>query len=98
VPVGGWLRGAYRWLVDEYLLGDRAASRGLFEPEVVRRLAAAHHAGENHSERLWSLINLEIWHRIFLDGEDVDHVIAAEASSLRRGDVAPLRHARVGSA
>ncbi|MBW8861441.1 MAG: asparagine synthase (glutamine-hydrolyzing) [Acidobacteria bacterium] len=98
VPVGRWLRRAYRWLVDEYVLGDRAASRGLFVPDVVRRMAAAHHAGENHSERLWSLINLEIWQRIFVDGEDVDHVIAAEPVSLRRAALAPPRHARAGSA
>jgi len=71
VPVGRWLRGPYRWLIDEYVLGERAASRDLFEPATVRRLVAAHLSGENHSERLWSLINLEVWQRIFIDGEDV---------------------------
>jgi len=74
VPVGRWLRGPYRWVVDEYVLGDRAASRDLFERAAVRRLVAAHMSGENHSERLWSLINLEMWQRIFLDGEDAKHV------------------------
>ncbi|HKW46897.1 MAG TPA: asparagine synthase (glutamine-hydrolyzing), partial [Gemmatimonadaceae bacterium] len=59
VPVGRWLRGPYRWLLDEYLLGERATARVLFEPSVVRRVVSEHLAGVNHSERLWALINLE---------------------------------------
>jgi asparagine synthase (glutamine-hydrolysing) len=79
VPVGRWLRGPYRWLLDEYVLGDRAMARALFEPTALRQLVAEHLAGENHSERLWSLINLEVWHRIFIDGEEAGHVIVDEA-------------------
>ena len=75
VPVGRWVRGPFGWLVDEFVLGERAVARDLFEASVVRRLVAAHQAGENHSERLWSLINLEVWQRIFLDGEDPQHVV-----------------------
>jgi asparagine synthase (glutamine-hydrolysing) len=53
------------------VLGERALARGLFEPAATRRLAGEHAAGAaDHAERLWSLVNLEIWQRIFLDGED----------------------------
>ena len=76
VPVGRWLRGPYRWLVDEYVSSERALARHLFEPAAVRRLAAQHQSGVNHAQRLWALINLEVWHRIFLDGEDVERVTA----------------------
>jgi asparagine synthase (glutamine-hydrolysing) len=70
VPVGAWLRGAFRPLLDEYVLSERALARGLFRPEGLRRLVAEHMAGHaRHEERLWMLMNLEIWHRIFLDGE-----------------------------
>ena len=69
VPIGAWFRGAYRTVVDEYVLGPRAMQRGLFDPNAVRSLVEAHARGENHSERLWSLVNLEMWQRIFLDGE-----------------------------
>jgi hypothetical protein len=58
------------------VLSHRAAGRGLFEPAVVRRIVAAHQSGENHSERLWALINLEVWQRIFLEGEDAKQVMA----------------------
>jgi asparagine synthase (glutamine-hydrolysing) len=69
VPVGAWFRGPYRHIVDEYVLSERAASRKLFAPAYVRELVARHQAGENHTERLWSLVNVEIWLRRFMDGE-----------------------------
>jgi len=75
VPVGAWLRNEYRPLVDEFVVGPRALARGLFSADAVRSMAAAHaSASENHSQRLWTLINLEIWQRIFLDGESVDAI------------------------
>lgn len=70
VPVGAWLRGEFRSLLDEYLLSARAMERGIFEPDFVRNLVARHEAGENHAERLWMLMNFEIWQRRFLDGEE----------------------------
>lgn len=69
VPVGGWFRGAYSQIVDDYVLSDRAISRGIFNRNYVRELVARHAAGENHTERLWMLVNFEIWHRHFIDGE-----------------------------
>src|SRR5947207_5648517 len=63
VPVGAWLRGAYRPIVDEYVLGARALARGLFAPDALKAMVASHVAGEqNHGQRLWALVNLEIWH------------------------------------
>jgi asparagine synthase (glutamine-hydrolysing) len=71
VPVGAWLRGPFSNVVDEYVLNSRAIERGIFNPGFVRELVARHGAGENHTERLWTLINFEIWQRRFLDGEPV---------------------------
>lgn len=72
VPVGVWLRGKFSHIVDEYVLGERAMSRRIFDTDWVRSLVARHLTGENHSERLWMLINFEIWQRRFLDGEDTE--------------------------
>jgi asparagine synthase (glutamine-hydrolysing) len=69
VPVGAWLRGAWRPLLDEYVVGSRARERGLFDGAAVDRLVREHVAGVNHSERLWALLTFEIWARVFLDGE-----------------------------
>ena len=87
VPVGAWLRGAYAPLVQEFVLGERAMARGLFAPDALRALVAAHAAGQgNHAERLWMLLNLEIWHRIFLDAEPVERIMdPAHASRMLAG-------------
>ena len=78
VPVAPWLRGSWRFLLDEYVLGDRAKARGLFSESELRRLVAEHDAGvRNHAERLWALINLEVWQRVFLDGEGRNMRLAA---------------------
>jgi asparagine synthase (glutamine-hydrolysing) len=70
VPIGAWFRGPYAQVLDEYILGSRARERGLFNPEFVRALVNQHQRGEvDHSERLWSLVNLEMWLRRFVDGE-----------------------------
>lgn len=69
VPIGAWLRGRYSRLLDEYVLGERATTRGIFDRDYVAGLVARHKAGENHAERLWMLINFEIWQRHFIDGE-----------------------------
>jgi len=76
VPVGRWLRGPFRSLVDDLVLGRRALARGLFDPARLRRLVHAHRSGAaEHGDRLWLLINLEIWQRMFLDGEDTSGVM-----------------------
>jgi len=53
------------------VLSARAMERNIFNSDFVRELVARHNTGENHSERLWALINFEIWQRRFLDGETV---------------------------
>jgi asparagine synthase (glutamine-hydrolysing) len=71
VPIGSWFRGQFKSVVDEYVLGERALSRGIFAPEFVRNLVALHQAGEDHSERLWALVNFEMWLRRFFDTEEL---------------------------
>ncbi len=81
VPVGKWLRGRFRYLLDEYLLSPRA--RGIFNEDFVRELVARHCAGEEHSERLWALINFEIWQRRFFDGEELPRNRFVASSGIR---------------
>ncbi len=70
VPVGAWFRGAYSSVVDEYVMSERAMARRIFNPDFVREIVSSHQSGsENHEERLWALVNFEIWQRQFFDGE-----------------------------
>jgi len=85
VPVGRWFRGAYGGVVDEYVLGERALGRGIFEPDFVRELVRRHQSGgENHDERLWALVNFEMWQRRFFDGA------GAEVPPVREAELAQV--------
>ncbi len=70
VPISSWLRdkkgmGRYLDLFSE----PRFEQRDYLKTQVVQRLAQEHLSGKaDHGEILWGLINLELWHRIFLDG------------------------------
>ena len=73
VPVGRWFRGPFWPVIEEFVLSERVVRRGLFEPSVLRQLAEEHRTGaREHGDRLWLLVNLEIWQRIFIDGEGKD--------------------------
>jgi len=87
VPVGSWFRGCWRGMVTELVLGGRATQRGLFNPDVVRRLVDEHVSGRvEHMERLWALVNFELWLRRFVDGEE----------DVRMPQTGSVAHARVG--
>ena len=68
VPFGRWLRGPFRRVVDEFVLSDRALGRPWLSPDAVRRLVDEHLTGRaEHGDRLWLLVNLEMWQRTFVD-------------------------------
>ena len=85
VPINKWFREQYHSMVDEYVLSKRSMERGLFDEEFVRGIVKRHDAGEDHSERLWSLVNLEMWQRQFIDGEQSGNDILPETEAVLAG-------------
>ena len=52
-------------------LSPRALERNLFKPETIRRIVDEHVTGtRSHADRLWLLVNLELWLRMVIDGEE----------------------------
>ena len=71
-PLRRWFQSEFRPMLDEFVVGERALARGLFQPDFLRRLVQEHTAGSvDHTERLWTLVNFEMWQRQFLDGESL---------------------------
>jgi asparagine synthase (glutamine-hydrolysing) len=69
-PWAHWLAGLQLDNLESMLLEPRALERGLIERDAVRKLFAEHRAGRrDNGNRIWRLLNLEIWQRVFLDGE-----------------------------
>ena len=64
VPVNKWFRGPMRDFLMNHLQGASSMTRSYFEPKVLDRILADHMSGKQNNEKLlWSLLNLEIWHR-----------------------------------
>ncbi len=68
-PWSKWLGTRFDAL-EAMLLEPRALKRGLFRKDAIENLFSEHRKGRrDHGDRIWRLLNLEIWHRIFIDGE-----------------------------
>jgi asparagine synthase (glutamine-hydrolysing) len=69
-PWEHWLDGPELEDLESMLLQTRTIERGLIERDKVKRLFAEHRLGRrDNGNRIWRLLNLEIWQRIFIDGE-----------------------------
>jgi asparagine synthase (glutamine-hydrolysing) len=66
VPVNEWFRGPMRSYLLEHLTGAGSRTRDYYHPQVLRQYLDEHISGRhNHEKLLWSLLNLEIWHRVY---------------------------------
>ncbi len=80
-PMGAWLKRELAPLLRGVLAPDVVRNRGLFRPEVVDRLIKDHEANRiDGTDTLISLMNLEIWSRMYLDKRD-PHDVTAELKS-----------------
>jgi asparagine synthase (glutamine-hydrolysing) len=68
VPLSLWFREEARDFVTDILSSNSLQQRGLFNPDYVNRLLEEHFLGAaDHGFLLWGLLNVELWHRIFID-------------------------------
>jgi asparagine synthase (glutamine-hydrolysing) len=69
-PWSGWLQGPRLDSIERLLLEPRSLDRGYFRPEAIRRLFEEHRSKHRDNyDRIWRLLNLELWHRVCLEGE-----------------------------
>jgi asparagine synthase (glutamine-hydrolysing) len=66
VPVNEWFRGPMREYLYDHLTGPGSRTRDYYRREALLQVLGDHVEGrQNHEKLLWSLLNLEIWHREF---------------------------------
>lgn len=67
-PVDHWFRHELKDMAYDTLLSPSARQRGLFRPDYVQRLLDEHCGMvRNHHTRLWALLMLELWFRMWID-------------------------------
>jgi asparagine synthase (glutamine-hydrolysing) len=74
-PWSGWLAGPRLETIREILLEPRSLDRGYFRREAIEKLFNEHRAKHRDNyDRIWRLLNLELWHRVCLEGESHDEI------------------------
>ena len=64
VPVNEWFRGEMRDFLLDHLQSQNSLIQVYFDQKALYQIVADHlHGRQNHEKLLWSLLNLEIWHR-----------------------------------
>ena len=69
-PWNRWLKGQQLQEIRDLLLEPRSMDRKLFKRAAIERLFDEHKAGHiDHYDRIWRLLNLELWHRVCIEEE-----------------------------
>jgi asparagine synthase (glutamine-hydrolysing) len=70
VPLDNWFRGAMEPFVRQALLGDDSYVASELNRPAVERLVDRH-TGQLADEglRIWTLLSLEVWHRVSYNGD-----------------------------
>jgi asparagine synthase (glutamine-hydrolysing) len=67
LPVAYWLQGSSLQRVEETLELGPLVQEGWIAPGAAGRLVAEHQQGRaDHHVRLWMLLNLDVWSRLYL--------------------------------
>jgi asparagine synthase (glutamine-hydrolysing) len=80
-PVAYWLTDRSLPEIRRRLVGGPVVGNGWIREQAVDRLCAEHLAHRaDHHVRIWMLLNLDAWYRIYLDGTAADSSLETEAA------------------
>ncbi|HED39459.1 MAG TPA: asparagine synthase (glutamine-hydrolyzing) [Chromatiales bacterium] len=69
-PMGAWLKDELMPLVNYILSSETIEQRGLLQSKVVQQTISLHNESrEDRTDHLLALINLELWMRMYIDGQ-----------------------------
>ena len=74
-PLAFWMRNELSGFLRAVVAESRFVSEGIFEHGYLSELVDQHLAGKrDHNFRLWVILNLEIWHRLYIEGMPMEEV------------------------
>lgn len=69
IPLGEWLTGRMRGLVDQYLEPGRIRRQGILDPAMVDEIVRRFVAGDKLSVRkVWLVLAFQMWHARWMEG------------------------------
>ena len=72
-PIGKWMRTDLNHFLRKLFSESRFVQLGIFRQEAIDQYLDEHMSGQvDHNFRLWILLNLEFWYRIYFDNMSVD--------------------------
>jgi asparagine synthase (glutamine-hydrolysing) len=84
------LRKEYRQLYERLLIDSALVDEGIVRAEAIQALVTSHLAGRaDHGNRLWLLINAELWYRLMIRGTSRDTLRAEIAGADAPGTSTP---------
>jgi asparagine synthase (glutamine-hydrolysing) len=96
-PIDHWLRADLKEIAYDILLSDRATKRGIIKREIVERMLDEHvNMVSAHHTRLFALLNLELWFRMWLDASPEEALERPELGARLGGGEMPASQPSVG--
>jgi len=74
-PMARWFRGELRQFVETVMRQSELVKAGIFDGAVVQRMFNEHLSGQiDHNFRIWMVLNIEVWYRMFMLGHQKEAV------------------------
>ncbi|MCK4857608.1 MAG: asparagine synthase (glutamine-hydrolyzing) [candidate division Zixibacteria bacterium] len=75
VPIEKWFAGDYHKLARRLVLGKESFCGEICDRREVEKYFTRHRQGKyNYADQIWTLVNLELWHRIFIQRQAPDSI------------------------
>jgi asparagine synthase (glutamine-hydrolysing) len=72
-PLAYWMKGRLGSLLENLFRTSRLAEEGYFDRATMLQMLQQHRGGTvDHNYRLWILLNLELWWKIYIDGTSIE--------------------------
>ena len=90
-PLPQWINGELKPVIRQFLSAKAVESRGIFRPEAVQTLLREHEENRrDNALKIWALLMIEVWQRMYFDGQSEDEVLEAALGETRRKPTVPV--------
>jgi len=76
VPIDKWIEHDLKDKFDDLLSRDEVRRQGYFTYETIEKIKRNYSKSKLvYARQLWSLVNFQIWHKIFIEGEKMENLV-----------------------